>query len=383
MRGVQRRHRGGHLRHVLAEPRPQRAVVGLELPAAQLVGVGDEAHLAHVELVEHQSRGSARSPPARPAPATITASASGWRTLIFACARAERPSSTASRATSICHSSFSSRSPASRPVAQVHRRLAAVEVVVDLVGRERDQRGQQLRHRHQAGVQRPEGGRIAVPEAPARAAHVPVGQLVHERRQRAACARRVVVVQPLGRDFGGRRQARQRPAVQVGQSLGRGVDVVDVRVQDVEAVGVPEREHELAHRLADRLQREAVAVPRLLRGEVVPAERIGAVGVEHLPGRDHVALGLAHLLALGIEDQAEAEARLVGASAEQQRRDRRASSRTSRASGRAPRRCSRPGGALWSPDWAKGIEPESHQTSISSGTRRKVLPSRSKVTSSM
>ena len=32
-------HRGGHLGHVLAEARPERAVVGLELEAAELVGL--------------------------------------------------------------------------------------------------------------------------------------------------------------------------------------------------------------------------------------------------------------------------------------------------------------------------------------------------------
>ncbi len=45
--------RGGDNRHLLAEARAERAVVGLDLDLAELVGVGDEAQLAHVELVAH------------------------------------------------------------------------------------------------------------------------------------------------------------------------------------------------------------------------------------------------------------------------------------------------------------------------------------------
>ena len=87
-------------------------------------------------------------------------------------------------------------------------------------------------------------------------------------------------------------------------------------------VGAPELLEEQPHALADRLQREAVAVPRLLGGEEVPAQGVGAEAVEHLPGRDDVALGLRHLLALGVGDEAEADDALVGGAVEQQRRDR-------------------------------------------------------------
>src|SRR3954451_2631534 len=78
----------------------------------------------------------------------------------------------------------------------------------------------------------------------------------------------------------------------------------------------------MPHRLADRLEREAVAVPGMLRGEVVPAEGVRAVLVEDVPRAHDVALGLRHLLALGIEDQSEAEDRLVGGAPEDQRRHR-------------------------------------------------------------
>ena len=170
--------------------------------------------------------------------------------------------------------------------------------------------------------ERPERGRVAVPEAPARAPHVPVRELVDERLDRVAGARGVVVVEPLADGRHRRRQARERPAVEVGRRPGELRHVVDVRVQDVEAVRVPQLEQELAHRLADRLGREQVAVPRLLGGQEVPAERVGAVLVDDLPRRDDVPQRLRHLLALGIRDVPEDEHRLVGRLVEQQRRDR-------------------------------------------------------------
>jgi hypothetical protein len=127
-------------------------------------------------------------------------------------------------------------------------------------------------------------------QAPARAPHVPVGEVVHERRERVPGARGVVGVEPVADrlDRGG--QPRQGPAVEVVGRLGGDVasDAVDVRVEDVEAVGVPELQQELAQRLADRVDGEQVAVPRLLGGQEVPAERVGAVAVDHVPRRDDV-----------------------------------------------------------------------------------------------
>ena len=97
-------------------------------------------------------------------------------------------------------------------------------------------------------------------------------------------------------------------------------EALGVGVEDPERVGVPEGEEELAHRLADRVDREAVARPGLLGGQVVPAEGVGAVGGDHVPGLDHVALALRHLLALGVEDQAEADAVAVAGGVEEQGR---------------------------------------------------------------
>ena len=116
-----------------------------------------------------------------------------------------------------------------------------------------------------------------------------------------------------------RDSAQRSRSVSSTSESAAGRHVVGVGVEREEAVGVPQRLEVLAHRLADRLDREAVAVPRLLRGEVVPPERVRAVGVEHVPGRDGIALGLRHLLALGVGDQAQAEHGLERRPAVQQR----------------------------------------------------------------
>ena len=115
--------------------------------------------------------------------------------------------------------------------------------------------------------------------------------------------------------------AARRDRIQRSSSVGvaLALRVGEVPVEDEEAVGVPERLQELAHRLGHGVHREAVAVPRLLRGEVVPAQRVRAVRVDHVPRHDHVALRLGHLLALAVEDQAEAEHRAVGGLPEENR----------------------------------------------------------------
>ena len=116
------------------------------------------------------------------------------------------------------------------------------------------------------------------------------------------------------------------PPVEVGprriRLLGevRRAEALGVGVEDPERVGVPEGEEELADRLAHRLDREPVPRPGLLRGQVVPAEGVGAVGGDHVPGLDDVAAALRHLLALGVEDQPEADAVAIAGGVEEQRR---------------------------------------------------------------
>ena len=176
----------------------------------------------------------------------------------------------------------------------------------------------------QTSTQGSERRRVSLPEAAPREPDVPVGELLDEGGDLAPGGG-AVEARPSARwttaTTDCRRESAQRsrsPSAAGSASASRSAQreaLAGVRVEDPERVGVPELEQELADRLAHRLDREAVAGPGLLGGQVVPAEGVGTVGVDHLPGVDDVAFRLRHLLALGVEDQAEAdavaEARLV------------------------------------------------------------------------
>ena len=151
-----------------------------------------------------------------------------------------------------------------RPVGEVHalRRLAVRhEVLVEGLSDERGKGGRELGDGHQALV---EGrvGRLLVqivlplPEAPAAAPHVPVGELVHELPDGPPRRRYVVGVEPLCHGPYGELQLAQGPAVH--QATVFGLDVVFLRVEavyagvgDEERVGVPEGEQVLADGLGD------------------------------------------------------------------------------------------------------------------------------------
>ena len=196
VRGVERRDRGRDLRHRLAEARAERAVVGLDLVGAELVGLLDEAQRLDVELLAHDL--------GEPLDRRALAPGGDDDGLVQRladldlrlAARADSPRRTVSRATAIAASRSASRAPRLGPVGQVHARLGAVEVVVDLVGDERRERREQLRDGDEAVLQRVERGAVALPEPPARAAHVPVGEVASTN---AAIARPAVVASNASR----------------------------------------------------------------------------------------------------------------------------------------------------------------------------------------
>ena len=177
-----------------------------------------------------------------------------------------------------------------------------------------------------------------------------------------------------------RRQPREDPAVEArsaGSASARRSSF-DVRVQDVEAVRVPQLPEEQPHALADRVHREAVAVPRLLGGEEVPAERVGAEAVDDLPRRRRCCpsdfdIFLPSSSRISPRQTTLRKSRLV----EEQGRDR--EQRVEPAARLVERLADEVGGeaaprtrsSFSNGAWycANGIAPESNQTSMTSGTR--------------
>ena len=199
------------------------------------------------------------------------------------------------------------------------------ERVPHLVGEERRERRHQPRHDLQALVQRRERGRVAVPEAAARAADVPVRQVVDELGEALSGAQRVEVLQRGGHVEHRGVGLRQRPPVEQG-ALARLLarrPVVGVGVQGEEGRGVPVGEQDLADDLLERsspTRRAAQGLPpqsMYQRSASAPCRSISSNGSSTLP---RCLLILPPVL--GVQDVPEAEHGLVRRPVEHQRPDR-------------------------------------------------------------
>ncbi len=97
--------------------------------------------------------------------------------------------------------------------------------------------------------------------------------------------------------------------------------MIQVGVGDKERIDIPERQGKVSHHLADQVNREAPLLPGRRGGVQVPAEGIGAVGIEHIPGIDDVAARFGHFLPFAIQHQPQANHILEGHAVMQQGAD--------------------------------------------------------------
>ena len=100
------------------------------------------------------------------------------------------------------------------------------------------------------------------------------------------------------------------------------IEIVNVRVQYVESVRVPERSEELSLAFHDRLAVETARKPRCGVHDKVPADRIRPVLGKGFHRIHRIALGLAHLLSVLVLDKAEHDDILKARLVENERRDR-------------------------------------------------------------
>ena len=184
------------------------------------------------------------------------------------------------------------------------------QVLVNLLGKERYHRGGGLGDGHQRRIQRHVGGHLiglhaGGPVALTAAAHIPVAHLVHKALQRLRRLGDTIVRQVVIHRLYGAVKAAQQPAIHYRQVIGVQrmlcrVKAVDIRIQHKEGIGIPQGAYELPLTLHHRLAVEAVGQPRGGVDIEIPADRVGAVGLQRLKGVDGVALGFTHLLAIFI-----------------------------------------------------------------------------------
>ena len=185
---------------------------------------------------------------------------------------------------------------------------AADKVLVDRLRQEWYHGGCRLGDGHQCRIQRHVGRYLISlhargPVTLATAAHIPVAHLVHKALQGLCRLGDAIVRQVVIHRLYGAVKAAQQPAIHYRQVVGvqsifRRIKVINIGIQHKECVGIPQRPDELALSLHYRLAVEAVGQPRGGIDIEIPADRVGAVGLQRLKGIDRVALGFTHLLAV-------------------------------------------------------------------------------------
>ncbi len=231
---------------------------------------------------------------------------------MLAFARAWRPRSM-TRRTSATSARIAASAPAGLgPAGQEHRVRdvlggARDEVLPEVLGEEREHRGDHAQRLHERVPERLERRAVAAPEPAAGAADVPVREVVDERlvgsedrdRQRRVVARRRLLdeVRRAGDEPAVERQRRRaRAAVEIA---GLGTEALDVRVLDEERDGVPQRQQLALDLLPGPVAEPEVLVRRL--GAVLPAHDVGAHARERVVGLDEVAPRAVHLAAVLVD----------------------------------------------------------------------------------
>ena len=90
------------------------------------------------------------------------------------------------------------------------------------------------------------------------------------------------------------------------------IHVVKTRVEHEEAVRIPERVDERARDIGNDVDGDSFLYVGRQAREEMPAQCVGANGVEHVVRIDDIAQRLGHLLAVFVDDMAQADAILVG-----------------------------------------------------------------------
>ena len=183
-----------------------------------------------------------------------------------------------------------------------------------MLGEERHDRREHAHELHERGPQGAERRLVRRVEAPARAADVPVGEVVHERLDGTNDVDgevRVVGRLGIGDEL---LHARQQPPVQRAQFDAGGValevlvdrlETLDGGVVGEEANRVPQREQPALDLVGRRRSRNGCS--GLAAGAVHPAHDVGAHPLERVVGGNQIAPGSVHLAPVGVEQLLEGQ----------------------------------------------------------------------------
>jgi len=159
-------------------------------------------------------------------------------------------------------------------------------------------------------------GLVSIPETSARAAYVPIGEIVDVVGEYPAAALGIEIVQGIVHIPGNPCCFREHPLVDEGALLDhrcsrRWRPFRGSCIQRLEGNGVPVGQECSADNIGNRRVTDATGLPRRAGGQHEPAHCVSAVRVHQGDGFEHVPEVLTHLAAVFVQDVAEANNVLV------------------------------------------------------------------------
>ena len=184
----------------------------------------------------------------------------------------------------------------------------AHQILIDILGHERDHRRRTLADRHKRCVECHVSVDLILlhalcPETLTASSDIPVAHIIDKIIQRSCSLRDAVVGKVVVHFLNHRIQLGEQPFVHHGKLLivkriFRCVKIVNVRIQHEECIGIPERTHELALSLLHEFAVKPLRNPRRTARVEIPADRVCTVGRERLKRVYRISFGFAHLLSV-------------------------------------------------------------------------------------
>ena len=209
---------------------------------------------------------------------------------------------------------------------------ASYQVLIDLFCHERDHRRCRLTDLNQCCVQSHVSIDLILfhslsPETFTASSYIPVTHIVYEALKCLCSLRDLVVGQVIVYCLDCGIELRQKPFIHNGQLVVFQcvfccIEIIDIRIQYEERIGVPQCSHELSLTFYNGFSVETVRKPWCTVDIEVPADRICSVFLQCVERINCISLGLTHLLTILILHVSKYDNVLVWCFVEDQCRDR-------------------------------------------------------------